>query len=155
MKLCQIVRIKQRAEKQHRVSDVCLTVLARPVKSCSSAQRVFDRRSVETAGRGGCLKLEGFSPTSTIQYMALSMNSFFLSSLFSCLLYLTCFLLPSGLIFPVFPSFLPPLLCFVLLPSAELREGWYTNECVALLRLPQIFFSFTKHPLANVCSDCF
>lgn len=146
--------------KQHRVSDVRLTVLAGPVKSCSAAQWVFDRRSMETANSGGCLQQEGFHQHTghlwplfsllTILFFFLSFFLFLfdsplcllppchapLSNLFS--LCVSC-LFSDIFCFPLLSLLLPP--CSVVPPSAELREGWYSTVCLFWVS-PQYFLFF-------------
>lgn len=89
-------KTKNWQSQQHSFSHVCLTVLARPVKSCCAAQWVFDRRSVETAGNGSCLKLEGFLPISTMAcvYVLVFLSSLLSFSVFPVLLWLPLCLLP-------------------------------------------------------------
>lgn len=131
-------------------------MLAGPGKSCRAAQWVFDRQSMETAGRGACLKQERFhqrwpcmasfsflsSPHTFLPFLACSLvlsvfchlAKLFLSNISLFVLYS----LSDILHFPVFSSSSR----HVISPTAELREGWYCNDRVVLSSPELLFFAF-------------
>lgn len=144
---------------QHRVTDVHLTLLAGAVKSCSECLtgRLWRQLAVEAASN-----TKAFTNKSHL-WPLLLLNSLFLFFLISqafplSVATLSCSLsnlfslsvfCPVSDIFCFFSlclllSLLP---CFILPPSAELREGWYSYDCVALLSLSWVFslFPFNCH----------
>lgn len=131
-------------QEENMVSHVRL-VLAGPVKCCCAAQWVFDRRSSETASGGFSVRK---SLTSTLANYSFCFPLFLYFSVALPLLphchapLSNLFSLPVSRLFSDirhFPLF--ALLLLLLPPSAELREGWYSNDRVALFEsLPSIPF---------------
>lgn len=146
--------VQQDARERCGVSGVCLTVLAKAVKSAVLFSECLTGGLWRPSGVSALFlsSILSSSPFSLTLQPHICLMPHCLTSLsnlffFPCLLFLSFSLLFSLL----FYSFLPPSPGSVLPPPAELREGWYHNVCVWPLCDSSPFLSSIKMPFVSLC----